>query len=677
MKTRAVLILILFIASFVVESKAQQLNIMPWPSEIKMAEGQFVINKNLRISISGNPDKRLQPNLVRFIQQLSKRTTIPFDRDTIITNTEASMIIEVNRQGVVHLGEDESYSLKVENDKIILTAETDLGAMHGLQTLLQLLDRNRKSFFFPCIEINDKPRFAWRGLMIDACRHFIPLEVIKHNIDGMAMVKLNVFHWHLSEDQGFRVESKVFPTLHQLGSNGEFYTQVQIKEVIAYANERGIRVMPEFDIPGHASAWMVGHPELASADGTYKIEKFFGVFDPTIDPTKKETYTFFAKFFKEMSQLFNDEYMHIGGDENNGVQWNENPRIQAFMKKNGIKNNHELQAYFNGNLLKILEKNGKKMIGWDEIFQPTLPKTIVIHSWRGRESMEEAARKGYRSILSSGYYIDLFKNCSEYYLNDPLPDDSKLTAEEQSRILGGEATMWAELVTGESVDSRIWPRTAAIAERLWSPASVKDVDDMYRRLDVINLQLEETGLQHIKNREMMMRRLCNGYNIEPLRVLADAVEPLEGYRRHGSQRYTTEFPLSRVADVALSDAPDFVRFRLRYNDYIKTKNKVSYTKMMDLLEKWSGNQASFNSLAYSNAALREVLPLSDNLKELALITRKLLEQLDSGTVMEEAESDALKIQLEKLKFPVAEMELPLTSLTLEIINQLKNGNKME
>lgn len=672
---RALLFALVLVVNFT--AKSQKLNLMPWPSELKTTDGQFVVNKNLRIGVSGSPDNRFHPNLVRFIQQLSRRTTIPFDRDTVITSSASNFTIKINRSGIVKLGEDESYSLKIEKDKITLTSETDLGAMHGLQTLLQLLDRSKDSFFFPCININDKPRFAWRGLMIDACRHFIPLEVIKHNIDAMAAVKMNVFHWHLSEDQGFRVESKVFPKLHLMGSNGEFYTQEQIKELIRYANERGIRVMPEFDIPGHATAWMVAHPELASAEGTYKVEKFFGVFDPTFDPTKKETYKFLDKFFKEMSQLFTDEYMHIGGDENNGIQWDKNSKIQEFMKSNGIKSNHELQAYFNRNLLKILEKNGKKLIGWDEIFQPSLPKTIVIHSWRGRESMEDAAKQGYQSVLSNGYYIDLFHNCSEHYLNDPLPADSKLSTAEQSRILGGEATMWAELVTGETVDSRIWPRTAAIAERLWSPASVNDIDDMYRRLNTINLLLEETGLQHIKNREMMMRRLCNSSNIEPLRVLADAVEPLEGYNRHGSKRYTTEYPLSRVVDIVLSDANDFVKFRLCYNDYLKTKNGESFSEMMSLLDKWINNQQAFHTLASKNVALKEALPLSDNLSELASITRKLMVQLNSGNKNSSAETSALRIQIEKLNKSVAEMEIPLYKFTFDLIGKLRNGEKEE
>ena len=671
---KTVLFALVLVVNFNLAARSQPLNLMPWASDLTLNQGQFIIGKDLRISVTGQPNQRFKPNLIRFIQQLSKRTTLSLDRDTVLTSySPANMVIKINRSGVVTLGEDESYSLKIGNDKILLTSETELGAMHGLQTLLQLLDRNGESFYFPCIDINDKPRFAWRGLMIDACRHFIPIEVIKRNIDAMAAVKLNVFHWHLSEDQGFRVESKVYPKLHLMGSNGEFYTQAQIKEVVNYANERGIRVMPEFDIPGHATAWMVGYPELASASGEYKVEKFFGVFDPTIDPTKKETYKFFTKFFKEMSQLFPDEYMHIGGDENNGAQWDKNPNIQAFMKKNGIKNNHELQAYFNVKLLAILKKNGKKMMGWDEIFQPSLPNTIMIHSWRGRENMEDAARKGYQSVLSSGYYIDLFKHASEHYLNDPLPADSKLSLIEQSKILGGEATMWAELVNAENIDSRIWPRTAAIAERLWSPASINNVDDMYRRLDVINLLLEETGLTHIKNREMMMRRLCNGANIEPLRVLLDAVEPLKGYKRHGSQHYTTEYPLSRVADIALSDAPDVVRFRLLYNEYLKTKSKQNYSRMMDLLEKWSNNQTAYNSLAFENIALAEVIPLSNNLMELSSITRKLLVQLNSGITIEETECDVLKVQMDKLKIPIAEMELPLTSITLDLINQLKNG----
>jgi len=275
------------------------------------------------------------------------------------------------------------------------------------------------------------------------------------------MVKMNVLHLHLSEDQGFRIESKVYPKLHQMGSNGEYFTQQQIREIIAYAADRGIRVVPEFDMPGHATSWFVGYPELASAPGPYVIEKKFGVFDPTIDPTKKSTYKFLKKFLGEMCDLFPDAYFHIGGDENNGKQWDTNEEIKSFMKKNDLKNNHELQNYFNGKVLAILQKKGKKMIGWDEILQPGLPKDALIQSWRGKEGLKSAASQGYQVILSNGFYIDLAEPAWKHYTNDPIPSELNLTEAEQKFILGGEATMWAELVTPETIDSRIWPRTAA------------------------------------------------------------------------------------------------------------------------------------------------------------------------------------------------------------------------
>src|SRR5678816_3175249 len=192
--------------------------------------------------------------------------------------------------------------------------------------------------------------------MIDVARHFQTMEVLKRNLDGMAAVKMNVFHWHLSEDQGFRIESKKFPKLHQLGSDGNYFTQEQVKEIIAYARDRGIRVVPEFDIPGHSTSWLVGHPELGSAPGPYSIERRAGIFEPALDPTRDEVYKFLDTFLGEMAALFPDAYLHIGGDENEGKQWDRNPKIQAFMKEKGIKNNHALQAYFNTRLLKILQK---------------------------------------------------------------------------------------------------------------------------------------------------------------------------------------------------------------------------------------------------------------------------------------------------------------------------------
>ncbi len=635
---------------------AQQWNLMPMPKSIEAADGAYRIqSEGVTVTLQGNYHQRLPMNAAWFLIRLGKRTTIP-----MLPKQGKEIVVKVNRAGTVKLGENESYQLKVTPTTVTIEAETDLGAIYAMETLLQLVNRDAQGFYIPAVTIADSPRFPWRGLMIDAGRHFMPVDVIKRNIDAMAAVKLNVLHFHLTEDQGFRIECKTFPKLHQLGSNGEYYTQEQIKEIIAYADLRGIRVMPEFDMPGHTTAWMPGAPEIASAPGPYEIEKRFGVFGATMNPTSEKTYKFLDKFFKEMAALFPDEYMHIGGDENNGEQWNANPAIQKFMKEKGIKDNHQLQAHFNKRLLKILQKHKKKMMGWDEIFQPDLPQSIVIHSWRGRQYMDEAAQKGYQSVLSNGYYIDLSFNARKHYMVDPLPDTTHLTAEQQKRILGGEAPMWAELVTLENVESRIWPRTAAIAERLWSPNPAAPIDDMYRRLMVVSQRLEETGSRHMANREPMIRRLAGTSNIQPLMLLANAAEPIEGYKRHGSQKYTTYHPLSRFVDVTMPDAPDAIEFSLLLNRFIESKSSDTYVELSKMLTRWEMNHQQFAVIAKENPLLTEVEPLSINLAMLAATTNVMLKQLYYGKMLTKDDAAKMERVIIELAKPVAEMNLPLS-----------------
>src|SRR6202142_4020424 len=260
-----------------------------------------------------------------------------------------------------------------------------------METFLQLVDLDASGFGVPAVTIEDHPRFPWRGLMLDVARHWIPLADVKRTLDGMAAGKLNVFHWHLSENQGFRIESKRFPKLQEMGSDGQYYTQDQVREAIAYARERGIRVIPEFDMPGHATAWFPGYPELASGappgPGPYGIERQWGIFDPAMDPTREETYQFLDAFIGEMAALFPDEYFHIGGDEVNGKQWDANPRIQEFQRAHGMKSNEELQAYFTRRVQVIVEKHGKKMIGWDEILSKDMPRNVLVQSWRGPKAL--------------------------------------------------------------------------------------------------------------------------------------------------------------------------------------------------------------------------------------------------------------------------------------------------
>jgi hexosaminidase len=449
----------------------------------------------------------------------------------------------------------------------------------------------------------------------------------------MAAVKLNVLHWHLTEDQGFRVESKKFPKLHQLGSDGLYYTQDQVKEIIEYARERGIRVMPEFDIPGHSTSWLVGYPDLGSAPGPYSIERGAGIFEPALDPTRESVYKFLDGFLGEMAALFPDEYLHIGGDENEGKQWDRNPKIQAYMKENGIKDNHALQAYFNQRLLKILQKHGKKMIGWDEILQPGLPKNVVIHSWRGTEALAAAAKQGYDGILSNGYYIDLMYPASQHYLADPIPAASTLTADERKHILGGEATMWSEWVSPETIDSRIWPRTAAIAERLWSPQTVADVDDMYRRLAVISVQLEELGLTHKKNRDMLLRRLVQNEDVTELRTLASVIEPVKEYRRYQMRPQTMLSPLTGLIDAVPADSEGARKFATMVNGLLGDAPRFELYKqqMLETFTEWHDSSLALKPIIDRSPALEEVRPLAQNLGELAIAGKEALAYLSSGT----------------------------------------------
>jgi hexosaminidase len=289
---------------------------------------------------------------------------------------EATLVIHATHPAnpVQQLGADESYTLEITSTGATLSAPNRLGILHGLETFLQLARITPAGFAVPAVSIQDQPRFPWRGLLIDVCRHFIPPDVLKRNLDGMAAVKMNVLHLHLSENQGFRVESKIFPKLQELGSDGLFYTQAEIRDLIAYAGDRGIRIVPEFDMPGHSTSWFVGYPEIASGKGPYQIDRRWGILDPTMNPTEERTYDFLDAFIGEMAKLFPDAYFHIGGDEVNGKEWDANPQIQEFMREHGIQNNAGLQAYFNRRVQAIVSKHGKIMMGWDEIFDPDLPK---------------------------------------------------------------------------------------------------------------------------------------------------------------------------------------------------------------------------------------------------------------------------------------------------------------
>jgi len=602
--------------------------LMPMPVKVQPAPGGLAINANFVVETVGGANARLAPAVKSFLARVSRQTGVIYAPLPPAPADARRLVIDcAGGAEYPALGEDESYTLDVSGAEARIKAATAEGAIHGLATLAQWIEPSTDGFQAAGVHIEDRPRFSWRGLMLDVCRHFMPVEAIERNLDAMAAVKLNVLHWHLSEDQAFRVESKRYPRLHQMGSNGDYYTQDQIREIVAYARDRGIRVVPEFDMPGHTGAWFPGYPELASVPGPFALGGRGG---SVMDPSKESTYAFLDGFIGEIAQLFPDPYYHIGGDEVNPRAWNQSESIQAFAKEHGLADAPAIQVYFNQRLLKIVQKYGKIMVGWDEILVPGLPTEAVIQSWRGQKSLSDAASKGYRGILSWGYYLDHLSPASFHYGVDPLggPDAANLTPEQAARIMGGEACMWTELVGRETLDSRVWPRTAAIAERLWSPKDVTDVDAMYARLEPVSRNLEFTGVMHRANYQPMLDRIAGDQPVGPLRVLADAVEALGlGTGRSGQPTGTT--PVNRFVDACQPESELVRSMELAAKRFVADPagDKEDAALLRRQFETWAANHEQFQRMAENNKLLVEAIPLSKDLSALGEAGLKLLDRL--------------------------------------------------
>jgi len=638
---------------------------MPWPASVSEQPGSVPIDASFSVSTNGvgASDPRVKDALQRTFSRVSLQTGIPIQPHPARANESATLNIVVEERDhrpPQRLGDDERYSLQISGGKIRLSADAPLGALRGLETFLQLIQQNTDSsgvaaapgFSVPDVVIQDSPRFPWRGLSLDVSRHFIPVEEAKRTIDGLSAVKLNVLHWHLSDDQGFRIESKKYPRLQKYGSDGLYYTQAEVREVVAYARDRGVRIVPEFDMPGHATSWLPGYPKLGSGPGPYEIVNGFGILTHLMDPTKESTYRFLDGFIGEMAKLFPDEYFHIGGDEVDPKEWNENPRIRAFMQKHGIADAKALQAYFNTRLLKIVTKHGKHMEGWDEVLEPGLPKSVVVQSWRGQESLWQAAREGYRGILSAGYYLNFMYPASYHYEVDPMKipprepihrdepvkpgaaasgTPANLTPEQAKLVLGGEAAMWEELATAGNLDAKLWPRLAAIAERLWSPESVTDVDSMYSRLEPTNRRLEWLGLRQRWSLEQMRQRLAGSMPYRPLDLFASVLEPVKEYTRD-ADKYTTSTPLNRLVDSIAPESNVARDFRNAVDRYLAaSKERRNGEALKKQLTEWLENSATVRPVLRDNALLTENIPVADALAALCKTGLEALSYLDSAS----------------------------------------------
>jgi hexosaminidase len=375
-----------------------------------------------------------------------------------------------------------------------------------------------------------------------------------------------------------------------------------------------------------------------------------------------------------MAGIFPDHFFHIGGDENNGVEWKANPRIQDFMREHNLRDTAALQNYFNQRLLKILEKHGKHMIGWDEILTPDLPKDVMVQSWRGFDSLAAGAKNGYAGILSAGYYLNLMSPAEAHYAVDPLPEKTDLTPEQQARILGGEACMWEEQTSALDIDSRIWPRAAAIAERLWSPRSVKEVDDMYRRLEAESLRLEGLGLTHISQEDVSLRQLSGTRQVEPVRILASVLEPVPFDERAHQQHANQLTPLDLLVDALPPDPPSRHNFELLVRAYLK--NPAERTQQAELttgFNRWVTAEPGILRLMAGSRLLAPAETRAQQLTELATMGLAAVSYLSSGLAAPSGWKSASLATLDEAEKPQALVRFTVIKPLRDLVNAVPEG----
>ena len=726
---------------------AGDLPLMPWPAKVERptTQGALVLNNQLSVSVSGDD---LGDAVNRLRQRIALQTGWTLQPQTDKPEKPTIRIAIAKKVKPQPLPDsDESYRLTVDANGVDISANTRFGALRAMETLLQLVQNGAENTSVPWVTIEDSPRFPWRGLLLDSARHFIPLADIKRQIDGMAAAKLNVLHWHLTDDQGWRFSSKRYPKLTQLASDGLFYTPEQMREIVRYAAARGIRVVPEIDMPGHASAIAVAYPALMSAPGPYEMERHWGVLKPVLDPTKEATYAFADAMVSELAAIFPDPYLHIGGDE--------------------VDDSHALQAYFNRKLETILEKHHRQMVGWDEIYHPDLPKSILIQSWQGQDALGQVAQDGYKGILSTGFYLDQPQSTAYHYRNEIVPqalngvdviadtdsaqswafsmprlkgkpvegsftlvkgesgwrgfidfagksrravdniawrDDNQVTftvdtwmgetrpvvsvdndtlagyflvgnvrypisgtrldevpkgtppvvpdSANQANLLGGEAALWAENVVAPVLDIRLWPRTFAVAERLWSAQDVNDVDNMYTRLQVMDSwSTVSVGLQQHTQQQVQFTRLAGNADTLPLQILAQAVEPAQYYTRQHLKfqagNYHQFEPLNRFAD-ALNAESATVRQMNKWADRLVSdaEDTESADALRHVFNRWQSNTSDALALSENSYQLKAIKPVIQEVDKLASIGLRLTDLVARQGTLDDKEIASIQSELD-------------------------------
>lgn len=504
------------------DKKMNVISVIPRPAKIKLTEGVFTITPETTIIVN-NDTRSVGQYLARLLAPAAGSSLEI--KESSASKAKANCIVMLIDSSLDHLG-PEGYQLKVARDKILVNATSPAGIFYACQTFRQLLpaaieDKNKIqgiALTIPCVEIEDKPRYQWRGMHLDVCRHFFSKDFVKRYIDMLALHKMNRFHWHLTEDQGWRIEIKKYPKLTQIsawrkgesGSKyGGFYTPDDIRQIVEYAKQQFITVVPEIEMPGHSVAALAAYPQFSCSGGPFEVETRWGGFRDVYCAGNDATFEFLQDVLCEVIDLFPSQYLHIGGDECLKDAWKNCPKCQARIKAEGLKDEYELQSYFIKRISKFLKSKNKKLIGWDEILEGGLAEDAIVMSWRGTEGGITAARGGHDVVMSptTHCYFDHYQadpntqpkawggltTLEKVYSFEPTPPE--LTSEQAKHIIGAQANVWTEYIeTEDYLEYMVFPRMCALAEVVWSPKELRDWDDFKERLKAHSRRLDELDI---------------------------------------------------------------------------------------------------------------------------------------------------------------------------------------
>ncbi|WP_293382082.1 family 20 glycosylhydrolase [Phenylobacterium sp.] len=636
--------------------------LMPQPKAVAYSAGALPLAAPFAARASGCPQPLISHALSRFAADIARQRSLAEPQGAGPTLTVRCRSADA---GYLSLEAKAGYRLDVDAQGVRIDADGPAGALHALATLRQLVGVGTEPANAPFVRIEDAPRFAWRGVMVDTARHFMSLTALKRQVDAMERVKLDVLHLHLSDNEGFRVESLRYPKL-QATQHGEFYTQAEIRELVAYAAERGVRIVPEFDVPAHTGAICAAYPEIAAAGDPADA---FAVFDRALNPASEATYRFLDGLLGEMAGLFPDADFHVGGDEVSDAAWSHEPAVAAFMAAHGLKSRVEMEAYFHSRVREMLARRGKTAVGWDEIAATPIPKTVIVQAWRNANATGLAVAGGHPTIVSAGYYLDQLMPAASHYAVDPVdlqgdgltsaevarlqtlsplaggaarPLEIKpmppLTPEQETLVLGGEMALWSELVTDEMLDARLWPRAAALAERFWSPRDVRDPDSLARRLPVIEDELNLLGLQADASRARMATRLAPDAP-DAVATFLETVAPSR-YATHNQtlramlagQRHPPPQRLTAPADAAPVDGAAALRFELAARR-LAAGDRAALPVLRAQLRIWAANAPRFAEAARGHPDLEAALPVNADVAALSAAGLDALDAIEHGQAL--------------------------------------------